>query len=73
MDANQTEPKPCAGSPAATGSGRLLVIMGLMMLVFWMGHHVGYWYGRTRELYESAKRFGAISETTTWKEFLKRK
>ena len=52
MDANQTEPKPCAGSPAATGSGavaRLFV--------------VEYVYGRNRyhtvvEAYdlESAKR-----------------
>lgn len=49
------------------------VWLGLLVLVAFAAHHVGYFYGRTYELYESAKRCGRIPETMTWAQFLKRK
>jgi membrane protein DedA with SNARE-associated domain len=34
------------------------------------GHQAGYWYGRTLELYESAKRYGKLPEDMSFGEWL---
>lgn len=45
----------------------------LALIAAWAtGHWMGYWYGRTRELYESAKRYNKIPQEMTWSEFLNR-
>jgi len=45
----------------------------LVILALFTAHWMGYWYGRTYELYECSKRYGTIPANMTWNEFLKRK
>jgi len=47
--------------------------LGLLALALFLGGWMGYWYGRTYELYESAKRQGCIPSEMTWEQFLERK
>jgi membrane protein DedA with SNARE-associated domain len=35
-----------------------------------LGHQEGYWYGRTLELFESAKRYGKLPEDKDFEEWL---
>lgn len=60
-----------------TGSQRRMVrrwVVVVIALIAWgTGHWMGYWYGRTKELYESGKMYGAVAADVTWEQWLKRK
>ena len=45
------------------------VWLGLLAAALFFGVWMGYWYGRTYELYESAKQDGLIPKATTWEQF----
>lgn len=47
--------------------------MIVALCVITIGYWMGYWHGRTYELYESAKRYGVIPATMTWGEFVKQR
>lgn len=48
-------------------------VLAIAIAAWLLGYWMGFWHGRTKELYESAKRYKAIPESTTWSEFLKKK
>jgi len=48
----------------------ILILVLISLLLIAISHWMGYWYGRTRALYDLAKRWGKIPEDMTWEEFL---